>query len=391
MKINKAQPSHWLWLLLFFGQSLLGLILRALGKRNDSQAIVLYGHKLNGNLLALHRAMLAEHEGESFRPVFLSMDRDYCKQLIAGGIDARWACGFACAELLAKSSALISDHGLHSMQPFVEAYRYHGMRFFDVWHGIPFKGFDADDFRLQHGYDETWVASDLCRRLYTEQFGFDPSRVVATGYPRTDQLVQPAADTRALRAALGLPVYGRLILFAPTWAQDAAGRNLYPFGCEDDTFLDALATVARRHGAGVILRTHLNSGNVTWHGHANVHALPGSYYPDAEAILLASDILVCDWSSIAFDFLLLGRPTFFLDVEAPFQKGFSLGPEYRFGEVVSGLQVLADALDRALAEPDTYWRAHGTRHARVRHEVYGTLADGRAAVRCLARLRSALA
>src|SRR5690606_40302310 len=61
------------------------------------------------------------------------------------------------------------------------------LRFFDVWHGIPFKGFDADDFRVQHRYDECWVASPLLRDLYIQRFGFEPQRVVATGYARTDR------------------------------------------------------------------------------------------------------------------------------------------------------------------------------------------------------------
>lgn len=390
MKIDKARPSHWLWLSMFALQALFGLGLRVLGVRSRRASVILYGHKLNGNLLALYRAMVTEQAKTPFRPVFLSMDRRYCRELKADGVEARWACSISGAWLLATSSALVSDHGLHALQPLHSAYRRLGLRFFDVWHGIPFKGFDADDFRLQHRYDEVWVASDLCRQMYVEKFGFDPSHVVVTGYPRTDRLVHPVDAQCVHRAALGLPLEGKLILFAPTWAQDAAGRNLYPFGCDGGMFLDALATAARRHGAGVILRTHLNSGDITWQGHENVHALPGSQYPDAEAILLASDMLVCDWSSIAFDFLLLDRPTFFLDVPAPFRKGFSLGPEYRFGAVVGDLQSLVDSLERALSTPDMYWDTHASRHASIREQVYGASADWNASARCLAQLRAAV-
>lgn len=390
MKIDKARPSHWLWLLLFFVQSLFGLILRVLVRRRDPATVILYGHKLNGNLLALHRMMQQEGEGAPLTPVFLTMDRHYLGRLLAQGIEARWACGFSCARLLATAPALVSDHGLHALQPLLLAYRWQGMKFFDVWHGIPFKGFDATDFVLQHKYDEAWIASDLCRRLYVEKFGFDPSNVAVTGYPRTDQLVRRNADARAYRVALGLQAERRLILFAPTWAQDEDGRNLCPFGCADDRFMGVLADLAARHGADVILRTHLNSGNITWHGYANVHALSGSHYPDAEAILLASDVLICDWSSIAFDFLLLDRPTFFLDVDAPFRKGFSLGPEYRFGEVVGDLAALIDGLDRALANPERYWDVYAQHHGRIRDQIYGAYADGEASARCLARLRVAI-
>src|SRR5690606_1553267 len=120
------------------------------------------------------------------------------------------------------------------------------------------------------------------------------------------------------------------------------------------------------------------------------HALPASRYPDTEAVLLACDILVCDWSSIAFDFLQLDRPTILLDVEPPFRKGFSLGPEYRFGPVVRDLEGLLSEVGRALASPETYWRVDGYRHEEVKRTVYGAIGAGQAVERCLTGMQSIL-
>ena len=51
-------------------------------------------------------------------------------------------------------------------------------------------------------------------------------------------------------------------------------------------------------------------------------------------------------SSIAFDFLLLERPTIFLDVEAPFAKGLSLDASHRLSELAEdALTTLRAALD----------------------------------------------
>jgi CDP-glycerol glycerophosphotransferase (TagB/SpsB family) len=385
LKIDKRNPVHWCLLGGFFLQALVGLLLRALVKRREP-VVIFYGHKLNGNLLALHSALERRQE-LGLHPVFLTMDPAYLRELKAAGIACAWAGGPRCARLLARASAVVSDHGLHALQPLVTVFRLLGLRFFDVWHGIPFKGFDAEDFRLQHRYDEVWVASELCRELYVSRFGFAPERVVATGYARTDRLLRPESGKRTARERLGLPTRGPLILFAPTWAQDSAGRSLFPFGHAADEFMSALAGLAARHGGGIVLRSHLNSGVVAYGGHANVYALPVSRYPDTEAVLLACDILVCDWSSIAFDFLLLDRPTIFLDVEPPFRKGFSLGPEYRFGPVVRDLEGLLTEVGRALDSPGTYWRVNGYRHEEVKRTVYGSLCDGLAVDRCLRRLR----
>lgn len=375
MKIDKRRPTHWLYLLAFALQALFGLALRPFFNKSG---IVLYGHKLNGNLLALHRELPGT--------TFLSMDRSYCHELKRQGINCQWACSFGAALLLARAKAIISDHGLHSLEILLPAYRKADLKCFDVWHGIPFKGFDAHDFRLQQQYDEIWVASQLHYDLYVERYGFSPSQVAITGYARTDALIQPQQSTTETRKRLGLPLQGSLILFAPTWSQDAQGRSLFPFGHSEAEFLTALSALARRHQATIVLRTHLNSNARTIKDYPNILPMPSSLWPDTESILQVSDALICDWSSIAFDYLLLNRPTFFLDVPAPFRKGFSLGPEYRFGPVVGSLSELTEQLEKVLKTSSDYWREYTQRHQTIRRDIYGEWADGQATQRCMVRL-----
>lgn len=366
---------HWIWLSTFAIQTLLGLLIRPFAKKAKT---VLYGHKLNGNLLAIYQS----------RPdtTFLSMDRGYCKNLKSQGVRCQWACSFGSALLLANAKAIISDHGLHSLEVSLPAYRRAGLKCFDVWHGIPFKGFDADDFRLQHSYDEVWVASPLHKKLYVERYGFQPEKIIVTGYPRTDALVNTEISVKDQRSKLRLPPEGPIILFAPTWSQDAQGRSLYPFGNTESEFLAALSAFALEHAATVILRTHLNSNEMQSQRYPHIVRMPSSEWTNTEIILQVSDVLICDWSSIAFDYLLLDRPTFFLDVPAPFAKGFSLGPEYRFGAIISDLPSLLQKLKSTIKEPEIYWNQHAKTHQKIRVQVYDQFADGQATKRCLEQL-----
>ncbi|WP_018868619.1 MULTISPECIES: CDP-glycerol glycerophosphotransferase family protein [unclassified Thioalkalivibrio] len=387
MKIDKRNPVHWMLLgssaIMAVAAVLLRPLLRERKRTDRARRVLLYGHKLNGNLLALYNAVRNDEPGLKIQ--FLTLDPAYHRSLRSSGVDSVLAITPSAALELARADAIISDHGLHTLQVLLE---WTDIRFFDVWHGIPFKGFDADDFRVQHRYDEIWVASPLHRQLYVDRFGFDPNRVVATGYPRTDRLVAPESTNAETRQRLGLPPSGPVILFAPTWAQDDAQRAIYPFGETGDRFLKGLSDVAARHNGCVILRPHLNTREPVTAQQPRVHTLASDAYPDTEEILQVSDILICDWSSIAFDFLLLQRPTIFLETPAPFRKAFSLGPEWRFGPVVDDLPALLAILDTALDEPDRYWEDYRQTHQSTLERLYQGYADGQASQRCIERLQS---
>ncbi len=394
MKIDRRNLRHWLYLALFALNVGIAIALRTLRRRHSTQSrqpkqrVILYGHKLGGNLLALYRTMRASH-ADGIDVHFLTMDPAYYRELTASGKACLLATSPACIASLASVDAIISDHGLHALSPILS---WTDVKFFDVWHGIAFKGFDADDFRVQHRYDEVWVASPSQRDLYIDKFGFDPGIVHATGYARTDQLVRGDGDIDAIKRSLGLDpaTCGKLVLFAPTWKQDTGNRSLFPFGLPADDFLQSLGELASNNGATVLLRTHLNSDAMSHGIPGRVLPVPYARFPETEAILLASDVLVCDWSSIAFDYLLLGRPTIFLDVPAPFRKGFSLGPEYRYGELIDSLPGLLDALQAALADPKGWHGRHSESVAGIREAVYGACADGKASARCIARMQRCL-
>ena len=383
MKIDKRNAVHWLYLCLFAINVLVAIVLRPFWRRaTGRKRVIIYGHKFSGNLKPIHR-YLQSNPQVCIDAAFLTMDPAYYRQLRSRGEPAVLAISPAAIPWLASATATIADHGLHSLWIML---RLSTMKFFDVWHGIPFKGFDPDDFKTQRRFDEAWVASPLLKGLYLERFGFRAGSVVDTGYARTDVLVRRRENLAEIRREFGLPIGGRVVLFAPTWGQDSSDRRIYPFGVPKAEFLDILAAVAKKHEAVVVVRTHLNSQE-TPDGAANgVVFAPFSANPETERLLLVTDVLVCDWSSIAFDFLLLDRPAIFLGVDPPFAKGLSLDESYRYGPVVSDAGELVSLLDRYLVDPRSYSASFGPISARVRQRVYSGCADGNATSRCVERL-----
>lgn len=387
MKIDRNNPLHWLWLALSGGVVCLARLLRSLAGKPAQPLVFLYGHKLNGNLLALYEYHVALAE-PGFELRFLTMDPAYYRALRRQGVAVSLSSAPGTILQLARARVIVSDHGLHVLK-FLRGCS--GLAFVDVWHGIPYKGFDAEDFAPLHHYDEVWVASPLMEGLYAGRYGFSPAQVHVTGYARTDVLVDGEATTPC--AGLlppSVPASRPLVLFAPTWKQDVDGRSLYPFGLDETGFLALLDTLAEETGCHFLLRMHLNAAPVRSAPAANVTPVPASHYPDTERLLLHSDVLISDWSSILFDYLLLRRPAIFLDVPPPFRKGFSLGPEYRHGRIVADVEALVAAVREAVLDPDRFLAEHQERQAKLREEVYGAFADGQASRRCHERLRGLL-
>jgi CDP-glycerol glycerophosphotransferase len=375
MKINKRNPWHWLWLGLLSLNTVLAAVLRRFISGDNS--VVLYGHKLNGNLAAIYRESLNHKE---LRLTYLAMDYSYYRQLKGEGVSVAWAGSPQALKLLVKAKALISDHGLHSLVLLLD---YSSLKFIDVWHGIPFKGFDEEDFKVQHRYDEIWVASKFMADIYEKKFGFQRKKLKVLGYARTDVLVNHGGISRAnLMREYDIPVSNKkLILYAPTWKQDDVGRSLYPFGMVESEFLNALSQMAAELNCFFLIRMHLNSSPERSCQYKNVHAVPADKYPDTERLLILSDVLVYDWSSIAFDFLLLGRPAIYLDVPPPFKKGFSLDGSYRYGEAVAGPVGLKSAVERVLDTAEFGLPCVDEQRDKIKTLVYGPYADGSTSAR----------
>lgn len=380
MKIDKKKPTHWLILFIFSINIILCIIYRIFIRKRKN-TIILYGHKLNGNLKALYN-----HK----KFYFLTIDPIYYKKLKNQKIKTLNGLKIKDMLIVAQSPLIISDHGLHSLILFL---KFTDIKFIDVWHGIPFKGFDKHDFKVQHQYDEVWVTSKLLKELYTEKFGFIIDKVKAIGYSRTDILIHRNINTLEIKRSIDIPetlLNKKIILFAPTWVQDHKKRNIFPFQQDEKVFLQNLNQLCQMTDSICLIRKHLNSLIAEQKYPDFIFDCSYAKFPDAESILLISDILVCDWSSIAFDYLLLDRPTIFLDVPAPFSKGFSLDENYRFGHIVSSVDALFFSLEKYLLTPELYIEKYKDTSLKIKEALYDDLADGHVVERANIKIQKLL-
>ncbi|MFC7470449.1 CDP-glycerol glycerophosphotransferase family protein [Actinomadura keratinilytica] len=219
-------------------------------------------------------------------------------------------------EALARSRHIVTNTQLPEWFERAE-----GQYVVQTWHGTPLKRIGRD-LAGSPAADPHYIAA-LPHRSAQWSLLVSPNRfstpilrhafgytgpVLESGYPRNDLLDAHGRAERAarVRRRLSIPEDRTVVLYAPTWREDRPKRGgRYAL----DLPLDPAGAAAALGDSHVLLvrRHYLVGGSVP--GGANVRDV--SRYPDVAELLLISDVLVTDYSSLMFDFAQTGRPMLF--------------------------------------------------------------------------------
>ncbi|HLP23766.1 MAG TPA: CDP-glycerol glycerophosphotransferase family protein [Microbacteriaceae bacterium] len=265
------------------------------------------------------------------------------------GIDAARAAGYPAWPvhslrgwwITLRASTLVVSHGLGDVNPYAQR----GATLVQLWHGVPLKHLHRDagvtyslpKFPMSHlaerllrwGSERAYArithfvaASEESGRRLASAFGLRDEQLLIAGDPRDDVLLSESiADRRAearaiIESATGRTLRRRILLFAPTW-RDGEPDPVVPTAKE----WDDIATYATSTGVTCIVRPHplaIGAYRETMGDRADIILLDVDLVPDITPVLPACDLLITDYSSIAYDFALLGRPMVYLapDLEA---------------------------------------------------------------------------
>ncbi len=179
------------------------------------------------------------------------------------------------------------------------------------------KGFGADAEMIRHvrihsNYSIALVSSMSVARHYAEAFG-EPGDIFTSriGIPRTDLFGDPerrAAAEARVRATYPLPAGRKVILYAPTFRGESVRRARYA----DLLDLDVMHRVLGEDHV-LLLKLHpFIRDAVVVPEELRAFVIDASGDPDVNELMLVSDILITDYSSVIYEFSLLGRPIIFL-------------------------------------------------------------------------------
>ncbi|MFI5771776.1 CDP-glycerol glycerophosphotransferase family protein [Streptomyces sp. NPDC051658] len=267
-----------------------------------------------------------------------------------------------------------------------------------TWHGTPLKriGLDlAGTARANASYLATieqrarqWSflvsPNSFSTPVLRRSFGYR-GEVLECGYPRNDLFHAPdrAKVAAAVRERLAVPEGRRIVLYAPTWREDQPrGGGRYALGLQLD-----LAAAERELGADTVLlvrRHYLVSDRLPDSGSGFVRDV--SRYGDVGELMLISDALVTDYSSLMFDFAQTGRPMLFHTHDLAHYRdtlrGFCFDFEARApGPLIPG----STGLVEALRDPERATAGHAQAYKAFRRD-FCDLDDGHAAAGVVDRM-----
>lgn len=192
--------------------------------------------------------------------------------------------------------------------------------YLQTWHGSPLKVIGLHESTPKYRRGKTHLKRTLRdaakwdyllspgrahTEIYRGAFRYE-GEILEFGYPRNDILVNDDGTRRArTRELLGVGPNQPVVLYAPTWRDDA---HLADGGFYQPDLVDWARLFRELPDDYVVLHRV--------HQHVDTAALPDidsrlidvSKYDDMSELILASDALVSDYSSVIYDYAVYGRP-----------------------------------------------------------------------------------
>ena len=182
--------------------------------------------------------------------------------------------------------------------------------YLNTWHGTPIKYIgNAVSGRSDYDFSTVDIISsdgEFFTQRMIEDFNARPESILTCGRPGDDALFDPDFIKRRaeIRERLGIKEGSLTILYAPTWRESTDGGATFSLepplnvcSWKDIYGLDC-TVLFRAHSMTDTVGGMRSAGSI----------VDVSDYPDVNELMIASDLLISDYSGIYFDYAITGKP-----------------------------------------------------------------------------------
>jgi len=290
-------------------------------------------------------------ENTNYKLYFVVKSKELQKELEYKGIKTIYAYSIEAIKLLRKARAVFVSHGWADILPIKFSPR---TVVIQTWHGADIKIIGKNPYVTKY-INSYWTSITRTKIRYydffdyvinpsgekkpleisAKAFNFPIQRILSIGYPRNDILfVKDTKFIENLKKNYEIPNYiKRIILYAPTYRENFTSKE--PFTNED---LIKLNNLCKESNTIFLMKAHINEKVIDLKNFENISTVRKD--ADIQELLLISDILITDYSSVYCDFLLLNRPVLLYT--------------YDYDEYVSNRGIFYDHLDEIAPGPLIY-------------------------------------
>ena len=233
-------------------------------------------------------------------------------------------------------------------------------KFIQVWHALgAYKrvGYSRKDVgnesSLTHkNYTDTIVSSDSIVHNYAEAFGIEEDKVHPIGIPRTDLFFDNVAIENARKKIYETyPILQnrRVILFAPTFRGRGRKSAHYP---EEYIDLDKIYQILNENDIFIIKLHPFIKNKILIKKEYQDKIIDLTNYPDINEILLITDLLITDYSSVIFEYAFMEKPVIFyvpdLEEYSTSRSFYYHYEEYMYGTVAKNQDELMKSMQCAI-------------------------------------------
>lgn len=215
-----------------------------------------------------------------------------------------------------------------------------------VWHGGgAFKKIGRDslinkadkstikrNLKSHSSYSKVIVSCEEVIPIFSNAFGIDSKKVIATGLPRADIFFKDSvmlSIKNSMKNKYTQLVDKKVILYAPTFRDDERHRSNY--GLDIKKMVNNLNSDEL-----LIIKSHpFERGNFKIHKNHQNKVLDLSS-EDINDLLIISDILITDYSSVIFEYAILRKPMIFFAYDLDKYKNELRGFYYEYESFVPG-------------------------------------------------------
>ena len=204
---------------------------------------------------------------------------------------------------LMKSRCIVTDMGIN-----IARHKKDKKFYFNTWHGTPIKNLD--------GYVESKITADImCAQgnfdaeLIARAFKIQRNQMLVSGLPRNDILANYNVEMKKqILNKLNLPKEKKILLYCPTFRNYERIQNRTDFAFSLKIPINFKEWGNKIEKDYIILFRAHHAVAETLNFEFNKFIYDFSAYDSLNDLMIVSDILLSDYSSIYFDYAIMGKP-----------------------------------------------------------------------------------